>query len=184
MLLAATSTAHANSIGIAQCETALPCNLSSSPTPFSMGIDAYNLNFIRSTGNDVFIHADQWSAGIMRVGAITITFTSGAGGGGGPPPVTEVFNEFSGGFVAGPCQFVVPSPCGTSILGLVHIPTDATAALITGTFGNSAFPNTAAMHLHLFSFGPMNYPVPGPIAGAGLPGLMMLLALWLKWRRT
>jgi hypothetical protein len=121
----------------------------------------------------------------MRLGPTTITFYSVTPGGGGPgatvnPSVTEVLGEFNGGFHP-TCG--VGGACETDTLATFVIPADATAAHISGTFGNSQWPNSAAMDISLRSVS-----VPGPVMGAGFPGALLggavLLAWWLRKRRT
>jgi hypothetical protein len=72
------------------------------------------------------------------LGVTTITFTTGSG------PVVESLPEFSGF-----AQHSDPGPFETDIVGSFLIPLDATAALISGTFGNSVVNSSAGTNVCL-----------------------------------
>jgi hypothetical protein len=75
------------------------------------------------------------------------------------PPITEVLGEFNGPFISH-CSGL---GCETDTIGNVFVPADATSAVFSGTFGNSQWPNSAAMAV---TFGTAIKGVPGPVMGA------------------
>jgi hypothetical protein len=180
ILLGSSSASKANTVTVAQCSVSEPCFSYVSPLSINKFITPQELAFL-GLGKSVSLVATQLSGNIMRLGQTTITFYDVSPGGGGPgatigPPVTEVIaGEFNGGFHPS-CGVV--GVCETDTLGSFFIPLDATSAQIFSTFGNSQWPNSAAMRLDLQSVS-----VPGPVMGAGFPGALLGGAVLVAWWR-
>jgi hypothetical protein len=82
--------------------------------------------------------AGQTAESIIRLGVTTITFTTPGG------PVVQTLGEFNGGDHSDPCNF-----CEVDTVGTFMVPSNATGATISGTFGNSQIPNSAGVNLYL-----------------------------------
>ncbi len=122
-------------------------------------------------GSNVPFTVAQTSGYVIRLGATTMTFTTGSG------TVTQSLPEFSGSYHGDPCNL-----CEIDIVGSFSIPSNALSAMIDGTFGNSAVNSSAGANLCLGT-GPgpcaVQQSVPEPstllLFGAAVAGLPWLV---------
>lgn len=126
---------------IAKCIYQSTCWYSQTPTPWSKTLTSADLKKL-GLGKTVTLQAVQRSYYVIRLGATVITFTTPDG------PVSQRLPEFNGSYYSGFCN-----PCEIDNVGEIAIPKKATSATISGTFGNSAVPNTAAVDLSLLPGG-------------------------------
>jgi hypothetical protein len=157
MLVAAPASQAGNLV--AQCIFSTTCTSSGSPTPWSDSLSAADLGSL-GLGSSQPLVAAQTNLGIIRLGATTIDFTTTIG------PVVEILPEFSGGAHNAPCNF-----CEIDTVGTFSIPANAISAIISGTFGNSVAPNSAAVDVCLGSGVPC-----APTLAIPEPGSLTLLA--------
>jgi hypothetical protein len=112
-------------------------------------------------GASVPLIAAQTSEFIIRLGVTTMTFDTPGG------PVVQMLGEFSGGSHFDPCNL-----CEIDTVGFFTIPVDATGAVISGHFGNSAAGTSSGVNVCLGEDrrGPCTLaaPEPGSLALAGL----------------
>jgi hypothetical protein len=133
-----TSITPADPILVAQCVEFAACWTSGTPTPWSDTLTSAELASLGLGATQPFV-AGQTSESVIRLGATTITFTTPTG------PLTESLPQFNGlASHSDPCNF-----CEIDTVGTFSIPADATAATISGTFGNSVVPNSAGTNLCL-----------------------------------
>src|SRR5262249_57487771 len=111
------------------------------------------------------LDAVQMGGGFIRLGATTITFTTTTG------TVTETLPAFNGPNENPPCV-----ACLTATVGFFSIPSNATSAVIMGTFANNLPPNSAPLDLYL---GAVPLPPALPLFAVGLGTLGLL-----GWRRS
>jgi hypothetical protein len=112
--------------------------------------------------------AAQTAEYVIRLGETTMTFTTGGG------PATETLGEFSGNINNDPCNF-----CEVATVGNFFIPVDATAAVISGTFGNSGDGSSAGVELFL---GALPSPVPESSNMALLMGGLAIVGAGMRRR--
>jgi hypothetical protein len=158
-------------IMVAQCPFNTTCTLAqTTPTPWSDSLSIANLTSL-GLGTSQPLVAAQTNPGLIRLGVTTIDFTTATGA------VIESLPEFSGLNQNPPCNF-----CEIDTVGTFSIPTNAVSATISGFFGNSAAPSSAAVDVCAGSGVPCDpaaVPEPSSLAllGASLAGLGM------TWRR-
>ncbi len=162
-----TSITPADPILVGQCVEFATCWSGSTPTPWSDTLTKAQLASVGLGATQPFIAA-QTSRSIIRLGATTISFTTPDGS------VSENLPEFSGGLHGDPCNF-----CEIDTVGNFSIPADATAATISGTFGNSIVPNSAGANLCLGAGAPCAAAPPPndfsvSFANGGRPGESLL----------
>jgi len=135
--IASAAPSNAAVLLVGQCVDFNACSTSLSPTPWSGTLSSGELALL-GLGTSQAFTAEQTSPITIRLGVTTISFmTSGT-------PVTESLPQFSG-------SAHLTGPFETDVLGSFLIPLNATSAVISGTFGNSAFPNSSGVDLF---FGP------------------------------
>ena len=155
---------------VAQCPFDTTCTLAQTPTPWSDSLSTANLTSL-GLGTDQPLVAAQTNFGIIRLGVTTIDFATATGA------VIESLPEFSGLNQNPPCNF-----CEIDSVGTFSIPANAVSATISGFFGNSAAPSSAAVDVCVGSglpCDPAAVPEPSSLAllGAALAGL------GVTWRR-
>ena len=124
-------------VEVASCVEFTVCWTGPGPTPWSDTLTLADLTGL-GLGSTVPLVAAQTSEFVIRLGATTMTFSTTTG------PVTESLAEFSGSFHTDPCDF-----CEIDTVGTFFIPTNATGATISGTFGNSLSPTSAGLNVCL-----------------------------------
>ena len=151
--------AHANQILVGQCVEFDTCYTAGADWSDALSLaDLVSLGL----GTSVPLIAAETSQFIMRLGPTTITFQTPGG------PVSQMLGEFSGSEHNDPCNL-----CEIDIVGTFDIPIDATAAFISGHFGNSLAGTSAGMNVCLGDG-------PGPCTAAvPEPGTLALLGLAL-----
>jgi hypothetical protein len=136
---------------VATCDsTANSCWNGTTPTPWSDSLSAADLS-ATGLGTTQAFYAQQFGCCVIRLGSLQIVFQTSSG------PVTETAPEYNGS-----------GTNGLFIAAEYLIPSTATSAVISGTFGNSVVPNTSLENLY---FGAV-VTVPEPATWA-----MMLLGL-------
>jgi hypothetical protein len=142
-MLVAAPTSHATAILVAQCIFATACTSAGTPTPWSDSLSTADLTSL-GLGTSQPLVAAQTNLGIIRLGVTTIDFTTTTG------PVIETLPQFSGlANHPAPCNF-----CEIDTVGTFSIPANAMSAVISGFFGNSVVPNSAAVDVCLGSGAP------------------------------
>jgi hypothetical protein len=142
MLVAAPASQATPSILVGQCSEFATCYSSQTVTPWSYDLTAAQL---ASLGDSTSLIVGQTAQYIIRLGVTTITFTTPGG------PVVDTLPELNGnGSFNGPC---VACYFEVDTVGTFAIPDEASLATISGTFGNSQVPNSAAVCLFLGSLG-------------------------------
>jgi hypothetical protein len=137
-LAAAPAAQAAPSILVGACVEFDVCWGGDTPTPWSHNLSQADLTTLGLGSDTPFIVA-QDACCTIRLGVTTITFDTPGG------PVTETADEFNGfSNHNDPCNL-----CEVDTVASFFIPADATAAVISGAFGNSIVPDTAGLNLYL-----------------------------------
>lgn len=126
-----------SAILVGRCTEFATCWSSGTPTPWSDTLSLANLQALGLGTTQPFV-AGQTSMSTIRLGATTMTFNTTTG------TVIDTLPEFNGGVHSDPCNF-----CEVDTVGHFLIPSNATDATISGTFGNSIVPNSAGVDLCL-----------------------------------
>jgi hypothetical protein len=161
-----TTVNSSDPILVARCVEHATCWTSAMPTPWSDTLSLANLQSLGLGTTQPFVAA-QTSEFVTRLGATTITFDTTSG------PMTEALSQFNGlASHSDPCNF-----CEIDTVGNFSIPSNATDAKISGTFGNGTVPNSAGVNLCLGAGIPCA-PSPNDFSasfqGAGRPGESLL----------
>jgi len=130
-----TAPSKGASILVGQCIENATCWTSFSPTPWSDTLTLGQLTTL-GLGSTVPFIAAQTAEYVIQLGVTTITFTTGTGS------VVDTIPQFTGGFNSDPCNL-----CEIDTVGSFLIPANATAATISGTFGNTDSPNSGGVNL-------------------------------------
>jgi hypothetical protein len=161
--------ANASSILVGQCLNRAPCDLGM--TPLVTWSDTLGLAQLQSLGlgKDVSLVAFQTNVYTVQLGVTQMVFGTPTGS------VTESLPEFTGAQ-----HDVCASICDIETVGAFAIPTTATTAMISGTFGNSTVDSSAPVNVYLQSA-----PVPLPASAWLLvSGALGLLAMSKRNRAT
>ena len=168
IVIGSFKTVDAQPLGVlaAQCIQFSPCYFSSSPIGWNYTVPASSL--ARARGTQVSLTAVQTSVFTVRLGPTTLRIQTPGG------VVVQTLGEFSGNFHQDPCN-----PCEVDTIGTFSIPADAQSAVLSGTFGNSQYPNSSAVDVFL------GIPESTCIAGAvlqnvGLPEVTVSLPFPVK----
>jgi len=134
-----TPSAKGGTILVGQCVEFTTCwNGQTGGTPWSDTLSLAQLTSL-GLGSSVDLVAAQTSQYVIRLGATTLSFTTLTG------PVVETLGEFSGITQhLDPCNF-----CEIDTVGNFTIPSNATGATISGTFGNSIVDSSAGVNVCL-----------------------------------
>jgi hypothetical protein len=132
-----TTISTPDPILVGQCVEFAACWTGPGPTHWSDTLTAADLASLGLGTTQPFVAA-QTSQFIMRLGATTITFDTPTG------PIIETLGQFNGGTHSDPCNF-----CEIDTVGDFTIPSNATDATISGTFGNSIVDTSAGVDLCL-----------------------------------
>jgi len=161
--------ANASSILVGQCLYGAPCDLGTKPhVTWSDTLDLAQLQSL-GLGKDVSLVAFQTNIVSVQLGVTEMVFGTLTGG------VTESLPEFTG-TEHNPCASV----CGIETVGAFAIPSNATTAMISGTFGNSTTDSSAPVNLYL-----QGTAVPLPASAWLLvSGMLGLLAMSKRNRAT
>jgi hypothetical protein len=137
-ILAAAPQSKATAILVGQCVEFTTCwsNSSLPLVTWSHNLTGADLASLRLGSTQPFVAA-QTSQVQIRLGITTITFDTNSG------PISEMLSAFIGGFnPVDPCNF-----CEVDTVGSFMIPSNATDATISGTFGDNLHPSSAGVNL-------------------------------------
>ena len=170
-ILGVGAQSHANAILVGQCIEFTTCYSSATPTPWSHMLTGADLASLGLGSTQPFV-AGQTSQFVIRLGITMITFDTNSG------PVSETLTAFNGNLHMDPCNF-----CKIHTVGTFLIPSDASDANISGTFGNSVNGGSAGVNLCLGSGSPC-----AAVTGVAEPASLTLLSaalagLSLIWLR-
>jgi hypothetical protein len=171
MFASSIPAANASSILVGQCLNDAPCDLGTKPhVTWSDTLDLAQLRSL-GLGKDVSLVAFQTNIVSVQLGVTEMVFGFGTPTG----SVTESLPEFTG-TEHNPCASI----CGIQTVGAFAIPSNATSAMISGTFGNSTTDSSAPVNLYLQSAA---VPLPAS-AWLLVTGMLGLLALSKRTRAT